>query len=145
MWRGHNALGKRWVEISTKFFNSSRSENHIKNRWYSAAFKKFICSEYGPTAYKEATQAHEKEKNSTTGGSVSDKEDYDHGDDDHRIKSGDRSGDGMKEGTSDGNSGATVTPMSEMKTGEPGVDVKEEISSKSEGKEAEGSSSVIVL
>lgn len=51
LWEGHKKLGKRWVEIATKFFNSSRSENHIKNRWYSASFKKFISNEFGPDAY----------------------------------------------------------------------------------------------
>lgn len=51
LWDGHKKLGKRWVEISTKFFHSSRSENHIKNRWYSASFKKFINNEFGPEAY----------------------------------------------------------------------------------------------
>ena len=51
LWEGHKQLGKRWVEISTKFFNSSRSENHIKNRWYSASFKKFIANEFGPNAH----------------------------------------------------------------------------------------------
>ncbi|KAL3776909.1 hypothetical protein ACHAWO_004148 [Cyclotella atomus] len=51
LWEGHNKLGKRWVEISVKVFNSTRSENHIKNRWYSAAFKKFIANEFGPNAY----------------------------------------------------------------------------------------------
>jgi hypothetical protein len=54
LWEGHNKLGKRWVEISVKVFNSTRSENHIKNRWYSAAFKKFIANEYGPNAYVDA-------------------------------------------------------------------------------------------
>lgn len=51
LWDGHQKLGKRWVEISTKYFQSSRSENHIKNRWYSASFKKFIASEFGKDAY----------------------------------------------------------------------------------------------
>merc|ERR1719296_304072 len=51
LFKGHQELGKRWVEISTKYFNSTRSENHIKNRWYSASFKKFIANEYGPDAY----------------------------------------------------------------------------------------------
>ncbi|KAL3791619.1 hypothetical protein HJC23_012209 [Cyclotella cryptica] len=54
LWEGHNKLGKRWVEISVKVFNSTRSENHIKNRWYSAAFKKFIANEFGPNAYVDA-------------------------------------------------------------------------------------------
>jgi hypothetical protein len=30
LWEGHCALGKRWVEISAKYFKSTRSENHIK-------------------------------------------------------------------------------------------------------------------
>eukprot|EP00535_Pseudo-nitzschia_heimii_P011787 CAMPEP_0197197888 /NCGR_PEP_ID=MMETSP1423-20130617/33089_1 /TAXON_ID=476441 /ORGANISM="Pseudo-nitzschia heimii, Strain UNC1101" /LENGTH=1090 /DNA_ID=CAMNT_0042651715 /DNA_START=72 /DNA_END=3344 /DNA_ORIENTATION=- len=51
LWEGHKKLGKRWVEISSKSFNSTRSENHIKNRWYSASFKKFISNEFGPDAY----------------------------------------------------------------------------------------------
>ena len=51
LWNGHKKYGKRWVEISTQCFNSSRSENHIKNRWYSASFKKFISNEFGPDAY----------------------------------------------------------------------------------------------
>jgi len=51
LWDGHTKLGKRWVEISTKYFKNSRSENHIKNRWYSASFKKFISNEFGPNAY----------------------------------------------------------------------------------------------
>ena len=51
LWEGHQKLGKRWVEISTAFFKSTRSENHIKNRWYSASFKKFIANEFGPNAY----------------------------------------------------------------------------------------------
>lgn len=56
LWRGHKELGKRWVEISVKVFHSARSENHIKNRWYSAAFKKFIAKEFGMDAYVDAKQ-----------------------------------------------------------------------------------------
>jgi len=51
LWKGHLQLGKRWVVISANFFNSSRSENHIKNRWYSASFKKVVAREFGPDAY----------------------------------------------------------------------------------------------
>jgi hypothetical protein len=51
LWEGQQQLGKRWVEIATKFFENTRSENHIKNRWYSASFKKFIANEFGPDAY----------------------------------------------------------------------------------------------
>lgn len=62
LWNGHTKLGKRWVEISTKFFNSSRSENHIKNRWYSASFKKFITNEFGPDAYAGTSKTQDKKK-----------------------------------------------------------------------------------
>jgi hypothetical protein len=57
LWQGHKELGKRWVEISVKVFQSTRSENHIKNRWYSAAFKKFIAKEFGVKAYDDAKLA----------------------------------------------------------------------------------------
>jgi len=50
LWEAHKELGKRWVEIKTKYFSSSRSENFIKNRWYGASFKKFIANEFGPDA-----------------------------------------------------------------------------------------------
>lgn len=62
LWNGHMKHGKRWVEISSKFFVNSRSENHIKNRWYSASFKKFISNEFGPDAYTGGkTQKKEKD------------------------------------------------------------------------------------
>ena len=60
LWEGHKKLGKRWVEISTKYFNNSRSENHIKNRWYSASFKKFIANEFGPDAYSGGASPSKK-------------------------------------------------------------------------------------
>ena len=53
LWRGQKQLGKKWVDISTKFFNSTRSENKLKNRWYGASFKKFVCSEFGEDAMPE--------------------------------------------------------------------------------------------
>ncbi len=56
LWQGHKEHGKRWVEISVKVFHSTRSENHIKNRWYSAAFKKFISKEIGIDAYVDSKQ-----------------------------------------------------------------------------------------
>jgi hypothetical protein len=69
LWEGHIKMGKRWVEISTKHFDSSRSENHIKNRWYSASFKKFIANEFGPTAYsggKKKESVDKKKKSAKT-------------------------------------------------------------------------------
>jgi len=58
LFKAHEKLGKRWVEISTKYFNSTRSENHIKNRWYSASFKKFIRNEFGPEAHSGGKIVH---------------------------------------------------------------------------------------
>jgi hypothetical protein len=52
LWRGTQKYGKKWVEISSKYFHSTRAENQIKNRWYSAAFKKFIVEKFGKDAYK---------------------------------------------------------------------------------------------
>jgi len=66
LWKGHEKVGKRWVEISSKYFNSSRSENHIKNRWYSASFKKFISNEFGPDAYGSKKSIDEKSVSSNT-------------------------------------------------------------------------------
>jgi len=60
LWEGHKKFGNKWVEISMKCFQSSRSENHIKNRFYSASFKKFVTSEFGEDAYKERSQCDEK-------------------------------------------------------------------------------------
>ena len=51
LWEGHAALGNRFVEISATYFGGTRSENHIKNRWYSASFKKFVAKEFGSNAY----------------------------------------------------------------------------------------------
>ena len=40
-------------------------ENHIKNRWYSAAFKKFIAHEFGNCAYVEASPSFGSVSNDT--------------------------------------------------------------------------------
>ena len=75
LWNGHTELGKRWVEISVKIFNSTRSENHIKNRWYSAAFKKFIANEFGPNAYVDAKAGIADDKISNSFSSSQDADD----------------------------------------------------------------------
>jgi Myb-like DNA-binding domain len=51
LWQAAQKYGKKWVEISSKYFDSTRAENQIKNRWYSAAFKKFIVGKFGEDAY----------------------------------------------------------------------------------------------
>jgi len=52
IYEGHKQLGKKWAQIAVQFFNSVRSENQIKNRWYSSSFKKFVIQEYGAMAYE---------------------------------------------------------------------------------------------
>ena len=42
----HKKFG--WAEISTKYFNSTRTNYQIKNHWNSASFKEFISNEFGP-------------------------------------------------------------------------------------------------
>ncbi|OEU21619.1 hypothetical protein FRACYDRAFT_181355, partial [Fragilariopsis cylindrus CCMP1102] len=42
LWEAQKRVGKKWIQISTIFFHSTRSELQIKNRWYSAAFRSFI-------------------------------------------------------------------------------------------------------
>lgn len=54
VWAGFQKFGSKWVEIGSKVFSSSRSENQIKNRWNSVAFKKFVAREFGPNAYENA-------------------------------------------------------------------------------------------
>ena len=51
LWNATKEHGKKWVEISAKYFKNTRAENQIKNRWYSAAFKKFVAETFGPDAY----------------------------------------------------------------------------------------------
>lgn len=71
LWEGHTKLGKRWVELSTTLFQSTRSENQIKNRWYSASFQKFIADEFGPTAYEDPATARRNSNSSTNSSSSS--------------------------------------------------------------------------
>ena len=54
LWRAHAELGNRWTEIGVEKFHTTRSENQVKNRWHSAAFKRFVSEEYGKDAYEEA-------------------------------------------------------------------------------------------
>jgi len=60
LWEGHSQVGKKWVEISGQFFKGIRSENQIKNRWYSASFKKFINSEFGDHCFVTVNKKKKK-------------------------------------------------------------------------------------
>ncbi|KAL9189228.1 hypothetical protein ACHAXT_011718 [Thalassiosira profunda] len=61
LWEGQRRLGKRWAEISSQCFEGSRSVNHVKNRWKSGSFKKFIAKELGEEAYAEACAGRARE------------------------------------------------------------------------------------
>ena len=64
LWEGRKTYGNKWVEISANCFNLTRSENHVKNQWYSASFKKFVAGEFGPEAYLHAVSKKVKEAKS---------------------------------------------------------------------------------
>lgn len=57
LWKAYAECGKRWTVIGIEKFHTIRSENQIKNRWNSAAFKYFVAEEYGKNAYKIANDA----------------------------------------------------------------------------------------
>lgn len=54
LWEARSELGNKWEAISLQRFESRISENHVKNRWYSAGFKKFVAQEFGHDAYQNA-------------------------------------------------------------------------------------------
>lgn len=54
LWLARQDMGNKWEDISTQQFESRMSDNHVKNRWYSAGFKKFVAEEFGPDAYQNA-------------------------------------------------------------------------------------------
>ena len=54
LWQARQDHGNKWENISTEIFKNRIHENHVKNRWYSQAFKKFVAKEYGPNAYQNA-------------------------------------------------------------------------------------------
>ena len=56
LWRAHAELGNRWTDIGVEKFHTTRSENQVKNRWHSAAFKRYVTEEYGRDAHEEATR-----------------------------------------------------------------------------------------
>eukprot|EP00571_Detonula_confervacea_P010580 CAMPEP_0172306104 /NCGR_PEP_ID=MMETSP1058-20130122/7233_1 /TAXON_ID=83371 /ORGANISM="Detonula confervacea, Strain CCMP 353" /LENGTH=453 /DNA_ID=CAMNT_0013017885 /DNA_START=471 /DNA_END=1832 /DNA_ORIENTATION=- len=62
LWKAHGDLGKKWTEIGIEKFHTTRSENQIKNRWYSAAFKKYVAEEFGEDAYEDAKQAMQQKQ-----------------------------------------------------------------------------------
>lgn len=59
LWKGFLELGRSWKEISQRYFHSTRSENRIKNRWYSGTFKSSIIETIGSEAYDRAAATDE--------------------------------------------------------------------------------------
>jgi len=56
LWRAHAELGNRWTDIGVEKFHTMRSENQVKNRWHSAAFKRYVTEDYGKDAHEDATR-----------------------------------------------------------------------------------------
>ena len=54
LWLSRQEMGNKWEDISKDVFKKRLTENHCKNRWYSAAFKKFVAENFGVTAYQDA-------------------------------------------------------------------------------------------
>jgi len=54
LWHAHDEFGKKWTAIGTEKFHTTRSENQVKNRFYSAGFKKFVAEKFGKGAYEKA-------------------------------------------------------------------------------------------
>ena len=55
LWTCHQEMGNKWGEMAElKFKERGINENQVKNRWYSAPFKKFVAEEFGPEAHKNA-------------------------------------------------------------------------------------------
>lgn len=64
LWEAHCKLGNKWTKISIQYFVGTRSENQLKNRFYSEAFKKVIVKDIGLDAYEnghEGKQQHDPE------------------------------------------------------------------------------------
>lgn len=86
LWEGRTQLAKRWVELAKTTFQSTRSENQIRDRWYSASFQNFISNEFGPTAYADATTAGRKSStNSSSSSAAIDDDDLSSDDDEEEL------------------------------------------------------------
>ena len=59
LWEAHAEYGRKWTVIGLEKFHTTRSENQLKNRFYSAGFKRFVNGKYGDGAYEGAKVADE--------------------------------------------------------------------------------------
>ena len=48
LWEGYKLYGKKWILISTKCFDSTRSENELKNRFHGRKFQSFVSENFAP-------------------------------------------------------------------------------------------------
>jgi hypothetical protein len=60
LWEAYNILGRKWADISESYFNLTRSERVLNNRFRHSLYMDFINSKYGTNAYQLATAALEK-------------------------------------------------------------------------------------
>jgi hypothetical protein len=60
LWEAYNILGRKWADISESYFNLTRSERVLNNRFRHSLYMDFINSKYGPNAYLLATAAREE-------------------------------------------------------------------------------------
>ena len=54
LWESYKEHGSRWREISEQAFKCKRSENAVKNKWNSAAFRRWVAEEHGEGAHDNA-------------------------------------------------------------------------------------------
>ena len=60
LWEAQAEYGRKWTVIGLEKFHTTRSENQLKNRYYSAGFKRFVRENYGQGAYEGAKIADEE-------------------------------------------------------------------------------------
>ena len=53
-------MGESGQSLELEKFHTTRSENQLKNRFYSAGFKRFVREKYGQGAYEGAKIADEE-------------------------------------------------------------------------------------
>ena len=58
LWLCHQEMGNKWAEMTELHFKErGLMENHVKNRWYSVTFKRFVATKYGPDAHPNSLSA----------------------------------------------------------------------------------------
>ena len=46
IWQGFKDIGRKWAEISRQYFGDQRTDNQIRGRWKTQAFKTSICEHF---------------------------------------------------------------------------------------------------